>query len=460
MNNIITPEEIINEALRLKDKLSDTEFPVHVFPKQVQEIIRATSECSDYPMDFISPSVLFAASVAIGNTHCVEVKTNWIETPILFLAIVGSPGINKTHPLSFAIQPLLDKDIQVNTEYRKAIKEYDDIMAMGKKEREENMITDTPIEPKLKKYIVSDITPESLASILEDNPRGIALYADELASWFNNFNRYSKGSEEQFWLMAFSASPIQINRKNIRGSISIKRPYISVSGTIQPDLLRDLAEGSRSKNGFIDRILFAYPPRLQKKYWSTEELPSNITKSWHSIISGLIDLEQCVDDNGSAIPQIIKYSPEAWGKLYEWHKYNTDLANDTDKESIKGIYSKLEIYISRFALTLQMLRFRCGESTKEQIDTQSIEGAIAIVEYFRTTALRVQQTLNAGELFKEIPTETRKLYDALPKDFSTAEGVQIAERFNMSRDSFNRFIKQYKDILLENYKRGFYKKLI
>lgn len=378
----------------------------------------------------------------------------------MFLAIVASPGTNKTHPLAFAIQPLLNRDIQANTEYKKAIKEYDDIMSMNKKEREENNITDTPIEPKLKKYIVSDITPESLASILEDNPRGIALYADELASWFNNFNRYSKGSEEQFWLMAFSASPIQINRKNIRGSISIKRPYISVSGTIQPGLLRDLAEGSRSKNGFIDRILFAYPPRLKKKYWSTEELPSHITDSWHSIISELMDLEQNIDDNGSAVPKILKYSPEAWKLLYEWHKYNTDLANDTDREHIKGIYSKLEIYISRFALTLQMLRFRCGESSKEQIDTQSIKGAIAIVEYFRITALRVQQTLTAGEIFKEIPTEVRKLYDALPKDFSTAEGVQIAESFNLSRDSFNRFAKQYRDILLENYKRGFYKKII
>lgn len=460
MNKAITPEGIINEALKLKDKVDGAEFPVSVFPNQIQEIIRATSGCSDYPIDYISASILFSASVAVGNTHCVEVKRNWIETPILFLAIVGSPGINKTHPLSFAIEPLLDRDIVANTEYKKAIKEYDAIMAMGKKEREENMITDTPIEPKLEKYIVSDITPESLASILEDNPRGIALYADELASWFNNFNRYSKGSEEQFWLMAFSASPIQINRKNIRGSISIKRPYISVSGTIQPDLLRDLAEGSRSKNGFIDRILFVYPPRLLKKYWSTEELPSHVTTSWHSIISGLLDLDQMIDDNGSAIPKVIKYSPEAWNKLYNWHKHNTDLTNATEKDSIKGIYSKLEIYISRFALTLQMLRFRCGESTKEQIDTQSIEGAIAIVEYFRTTALRVQQTLTAGEIFKDIPSESRKLYDALPKDFSTAEGVQIAERFNMSRDSFNRFVKQYKDVLLENYKRGFYKKII
>lgn len=191
-----------------------------------------------------------------------------------------------------------------------------------------------------------------------------------------------------------------------------------------------------------------------------KELPCHIIDSWHSIISGLLDLELNVDVNGDAVPKIIKYSSEAWDILYEWHKYNTDLANDTEKESIKGIYSKLEIYISRFALSLQMLRSICGESSKEQIDTQSIEGAIAIVEYFRTTALRVQQTLNPAEILKNIPTNSLKLYNALPKDFSTGKGVEIAKDFEMSRYSFNRFLKQYKDVLLENYKHGYHKKLI
>lgn len=70
----INPKELINEILRIQDEFSDSEFPVHVFPTQIQEIIRATAECSDYPLDFIAPSVLFASSVAIGNTYCVEVN--------------------------------------------------------------------------------------------------------------------------------------------------------------------------------------------------------------------------------------------------------------------------------------------------------------------------------------------------------------------------------------------------
>ncbi|NDV97490.1 DUF3987 domain-containing protein [Dysgonomonas sp. 521] len=191
-----TPPKIVQEYLE-NFGLDKSEFPVHIFPKQIQDIILSTNECIDYPIDYIAPSLFFSCAVAIGNTHSIEVKKGWEETAILYMAIVGSPGINKTHPLAFAISPLLDKDIEANEVYKKAIAEYDRIANMSKKEREEEGISDFPIEPQLKKYVVSDITPESLSSILSINARGIVYYADELAAWFNNFNRYNKGSEEQ-----------------------------------------------------------------------------------------------------------------------------------------------------------------------------------------------------------------------------------------------------------------------
>lgn len=450
--------EVLSDGL--DEPIADTnEFPVEAFPYQIQDIIRQTHLCSDYPVDYISGSLFFAASVAIGNTHSVEVKVNWEESAILFLSLVGSPGVNKTHPLSFAMEPLVDRDIQANVKYKKAMFEYNRIVEMSKQERVDNGILDIPPEPKCEKFIVSDITPESLISILEDNPRGIALYIDELASWFNNFNRYSKGSEEQFWLMAYSASPIQVTRKNLIGSLSIKKPFISVVGTLQPLLLQSLAEGSRSKNGFIDRILFVYPPKISKKYWGDMDLPSYVTDNWKSIINRLLMLEQSVDENGTAIPKKLRYSNQAWECLYAWHRHNTDLINDCEEDSIRGIYSKLEIYISRFSLILQLLRWCCEETNKDQIDLQSVEGAVLIVEYFRTTALRAQQTLKIDDLLVDVPPHLVKVFKALPSEFTTAEGVEIAQRLKMSRDSFNRFTKKYIGLLFDNYQRGKYRKI-
>ena len=98
-----------------------------------------------------------------------------------------------------------------------------------------------------------------MSLIHAQNKRGLCLWADKLSAWFKNFNRYNSGSEEQFWLSVFSAKTTISDRKNAKSSIFIKRPYISVIGTIQKKILSELAKGERSSNGFIERILFVMP---------------------------------------------------------------------------------------------------------------------------------------------------------------------------------------------------------
>ncbi len=93
-------------------------------------------------------------------------------------------------------------------------------------------------------------------------------------AWFKNFNRYNKGSEEQFWLSVWSGKAIRINRKTTEPTF-IAKPFISVIGTIQPAVLNELAD-KRTENGFLDRLLFVAPENLKKEYWSETELnPGN-----------------------------------------------------------------------------------------------------------------------------------------------------------------------------------------
>ena len=73
--------------------------------------------------------------VGIGNSHLVQVKRNWLESPILYMALIGRPGANKSHPLSFAFQPFIEHDYCQNQEYQKLYAEYERTMSMSKKER-------------------------------------------------------------------------------------------------------------------------------------------------------------------------------------------------------------------------------------------------------------------------------------------------------------------------------------
>jgi hypothetical protein len=158
-------------------------------------------------------------------------------------------------------------------------------------ERIENGEDGFPQEPVRKRFLVSDVTPEGLSYIHAQNKRGLCLWTDELSAWFKNFNRYNNGSEEQFWLSVFSAKTTISDRRSSKSSIFIKRPYISVIGTIQKKILSELAKGERSSNGFIDRILFVMPNLQQKARWSDRELPDNIERDWQAIIQHLIDME-------------------------------------------------------------------------------------------------------------------------------------------------------------------------
>ena len=125
-----------------------------------------------------------------------------------------------------------------------------------------------------------------------------------------------------------------------------------------------------------------------------------------------------------------------------------------------GIYSKLEIYAIRFCLILQVARWLCGEATKDSIDLVSVEGAIELVGYYQKTARKVQQIIASSTTLEQLPSDKQRLYNALPSDFSTAEGIQVASQFSISADSFKRMLSDFKDGLLDNYKHGRYRKLL
>ncbi len=190
----INPASIIDEAVDLSMQLTDNDFPVSIFPSKIQRIISKVHECHNYPTDYIAAAILTAIAVGIGNTHLAQIKQGWVESPILYMALIGRPGANKSHPLSFAMKPFLDYDYQQNQVFEKALAKYDELMSMSRKERADNGEEQFPQKPVRKRFLISDVTPEGLSLIHAQNKRGLCLWADELSAWFKNFNRYNNGS--------------------------------------------------------------------------------------------------------------------------------------------------------------------------------------------------------------------------------------------------------------------------
>ncbi len=369
-------------------------FPIDIFPKDLQEIIISANNSLKFPIVFFASSILFSASISIGNRLKIKVKNGWYENALVYIAIVGRAGTNKSHPLSFALKPLFDIDKNFYKIYENDFDKYDTVKDLSKKELEKDDLEKMDM-PKLRQTIVSDITPESLNEVHNNNKSGLGLYKDELTAWINEFNRYHKGGDQQFWLSNWSGKTIKVNRKNSK-PIFIDNPFISVCGTIQTAILDELNKDNMAKNGFLHRILFVIPDDLEKEYFSDIEMPDNKIDKYQNIIKKIYSLRDEQDYEGIEYKAEVNYSYDAKIRFKKWFNYNTDLINDKKiSDNIKSIYSKFDIYISRFALILQIIKWSCNEEDYKIISLDTIEKAIKLTEYFRQTALKFNKIISS-----------------------------------------------------------------
>lgn len=417
-------------------------FPLEIFPKTFQEIVIATNECLNFPIDFIGASMLYASSIAIGNSYCLEVKKGWVSSAVLYMAIVGRPGVNKSHPLSFALQPLIDSDSRSFRQYESDKAEYENVLRMDKKERDLNGHGE-PTKPILKKLIVVDSTPEALVSLHNSNYRGMGLCMDELVGWLKNFNRYNSGSEEQFWLSNWSGKPIDITRKT-SDPLRIVKPFIGVCGTIQTSILNELAKGDRGKNGFVERVLMVIPEGLQVNGWNDKDLPESISGNWKCIIENLLNNPCDLDSYSTVQPRVLRFSQDAWKNIRDWQQRNTNLCNSSSNDGLSSIYIKLEQYCIRFCLILQLLESACNGSQPQEISLDVTNGAIELTEYFRSHSRKAYDIVFNPDPLEDLPANKQKLYECLPEITDTKTAIQEGKRLGISERTIKRFLKEHK----------------
>ena len=100
-------------------------FPVEVLTEKVQRIVFDAHNFQNFPIDYIAPSLLFVACAACGNSTVIQIINGWCEKLILYLAIVGDRGTNKTSCFEFALGPIMRKDDEEYDKYVEAKVLYD-----------------------------------------------------------------------------------------------------------------------------------------------------------------------------------------------------------------------------------------------------------------------------------------------------------------------------------------------
>lgn len=415
-------------------------FPVEVFPIHVQDIINETNRCLNFQKDHIASSLLFVASIAIGNSLVVNFKNGWKDKAILYMALVGKPGTNKSAPLKFAMTPIDERDAREMLKYKDEYEKFDTAMKTALRGR-----STLPVEPKCRQTVMSDFTTEVLMRTHSANPRGIAVYVDELMGFIRNFNKYRAGNDEQVWTQIYNGYNLVVNRINCQ-PINIQDTFIGIIGTIQPGMLPEFAKGKK-ESGFLDRWLFSYPEVKQYPRLNMEELDPAVPRRWSEIIERIYSLP--VDDEC----RNIRLTDEASRIYMDWYNSLADL-KDHDRYGMAEAATKMERYCMRFSIILEALKFGCGQEEIKEIRADSIRGAIDLCTYYLSC------TFKARHQFRRNPTESlnsvqKSVYSELPIQFTTAEGLMIAAEMGMKERTFKDWIKSD---LFKHVSHGLYEK--
>jgi len=403
--------EEVNARLKL-DGVS--EFPVYIFPPFIQDVIIELYENANYSIDYISASILTAIAGSIGNSYHLKANLEWSENAALWMVIVGKSGQNKSAPVKTAFRAISEQQKRFDAEYEASVSNYDPDSGDKK--------------PKRKKLYSTDPTFEALVKMHKDNPNGLVLKPDEFKSFINNMVGYRGNSKQSNYLSLWDMSPVYLDRKDAE-SLSLNTPCVCIIGGIQDEVLASL-KSKDIKDGFYERLLYVIPKQKEKKLIKQSVLDEHIIGLFHSRMNSL--LQKIADVVNT---QVIEMSEDANRIFVAEQNKHIKASNKDDR--LSGILAKLDRYVLRFALILEVSERIFAEEPVFEISTKNMYRAIQLKDYFFNTALELNgMILNVYEN-NSLEGKVLKVIKAINKEcFTIKEFISMAEKLGIAKESY------------------------
>lgn len=396
------------------------------------------------PIMVVSP-LLAALAGAVGATVRLCIKDDWTVPAILWTVVIADSGAKKSPPFRRVSEFFNDAEQLAWTEYeeqKEAFQRESDIYDADYKKWLKDPIGITlsqrPVKPTQRRFVINDVTVESTAKILSENPRGLTLLRDELAGWFGSFNQYKRGvgSDQPFWLECFDAGKYNVDRKGDAEPIHVSRCCVSIGGTIQPGTFERSFAGLESiESGLLARFLLAAPPNRTHLYSENVVAPET-RQRLQDVFDTLLELD--FDSEGN--PQYVFLSPEAKSLFIAVHN-EFEQEKDALPPALRSVWSKMPGKIARIALVLHLLQYadatrgafgdRPGVN-KFRVDANTMESAIQIGRWFATEQKRCY-ALYCSQHETEPEADQRELKELLAENDGQMTFQKIASKKNRFR---------------------------
>ena len=397
-------------------------FPLHAMPGPTRGVVQRAAKAIGCDPSMVALPMLAALASLVGNTRRVEVKRGWAEPCILWTATVLRSGGGKSPAFDVGTAAVNRLQSQLITRYRDEAKAHETAAALHDRDLKQwkhrkrdpignDLPPEAPPEPTLVSLTTMDATVEALAALLQDNPRGLLLARDELSGWIGSFDKYAKGGgsgggvgNAAHWLTMHGGRNLRVDRKTDQRLTYVPAASVSITGTIQPAILRRVLGEVNLENGMDARLMLAMPPQRPRR-WTDDEVSDDDRRLMEQLAVALYALQPAHDDAGEAYPHPVKLSPEARLRFIDFFNAHNAEREDLDTDELAAAWAKLEGGAARLALIHHLIRVVAptpGSGTSsdtppvddpDRIDAVSMDAGITLSRWFASEARRIYAML-------------------------------------------------------------------
>lgn len=388
-------------------------FDLNLLPHALRGWVADVAERMQCPVDYCAVAVMVALSATVGRQVAVRPRQHddWTVIPNLWGAIVGPPGIKKSPPLRAMLTPLEDIERRLQRDYEDDRKAYEaSLMAaqefekarkvemrkaykLGDKQKAHDLALDAidekPTEPPCPQRIVNDFTVEKLGVILNQNPRGVLLFRDELMGFLKGMERQGHEQDRAFHLECWAGDGRYVFDRIGRGKTVVDGCCESVIGGIQPGPLNGYFRARKkdiAEDGLLQRFQLLVYPDVSPDYQDVDREPNHAARQAAEATFNRLDSLNVsgLEVSESGLP-FLRFSPDGQTVFREWHgRLERRNRTDTDPEAFRSHLSKYASLVPSLALLIHL-----ADEGISPVSAQAVSMAIRWADYLEAHARRI-----------------------------------------------------------------------
>ncbi len=374
-------EDAVAAAQSLKQLLKSrrTSLAAHdYFEGWFADLLQLTADAMPTAVEFLITTLLPVAAACIGTSSRVVVKaqSGYVQPLVIWAAIVGQSGALKTPAQKAIINPLIKLETLYYSEYKEALKAYNEEISYRRSHPEEFDREPEPIPPVRQRLVTKDSTLEKLQRIHGDNPRGLLYYRDELAGGGKSRNQYRGGfgADYEAELDQFNGGEIIYDRGN--KEVFLPNSCICRTGGYQWEVAAQMMDEQGDFSGMNARWLMdaAKAPKAYIDLLSPDaDLDTGLSAALENLYKRLRLIPQ----------QDYLLTHEAKVLFQAFQHESVDLAEAEPAPGLQVVYPKNQSYVARLALLLHIVNATLrGKTPEPVISGDTMRQAIALAGYY------------------------------------------------------------------------------